>query len=93
MRAWYGIDSIVIFSGAHISGKINFWQDGRLAQLVRARASHARGRRFEPYTAHHHLFSICNTFLYFPDHSSPQVVSFNCMEIGMHHNPDFILWI
>src|SRR5258706_796561 len=26
---------------------------GRLAQLVRARASHARGHRFESYSAHH----------------------------------------
>src|SRR5437867_4172701 len=26
---------------------------GRLAQLVRARASHARGRRFESFSAHH----------------------------------------
>jgi hypothetical protein len=26
---------------------------GRLAQLVRAPASHAGGRRFESYTAHH----------------------------------------
>src|SRR5258708_27773002 len=26
---------------------------GRLAQLVRARALQARGRRFEPFTAHH----------------------------------------
>src|SRR5262245_56230381 len=29
---------------------------GRLAQLVRARASHARGRRFESFSAHHAQF-------------------------------------
>ena len=31
---------------------------GRLAQLVRALASHARGRRFESSTAHHVLFAL-----------------------------------
>ena len=29
------------------------FKKGRLAQLVRARASHARGHRFESYSAHH----------------------------------------
>ena len=28
---------------------------GRIAQLVRALASHARGRRFKSYCDHHHL--------------------------------------
>ena len=36
---------------------IMFRLNGLVAQLVRARASHARGRRFEPYRVHH----LCST--------------------------------
>ena len=37
-----------------------FIDEGRLAQLVRARASHARGHRFESYNAHHIVrFDFC----------------------------------
>src|SRR5207302_1843778 len=45
-------------SGVTIAAEVACYPDvtaicGRLAQLVRAPASHAGGRRFESYTAHH----------------------------------------
>src|SRR5947209_7271317 len=42
------------FSVAYTAEGADIPSRGRLAQLVRARALQARGRRFEPCTAHHH---------------------------------------
>ena len=47
-----------MLTNAYLTGIVKYVQvSGRLAQLVRAPALQAGGRRFESYIAHHYFFA------------------------------------